>query len=91
MSGGGSKTCVEVSRTPPGHQCLASQRRVEPACVRSRLRLESDVRKLLREVSVSAEQALSKARELIARYYAVQNELERLGKLQEDLIISDHS
>jgi hypothetical protein len=37
-------------------------------------------------VSVSAEQALSKARELIAAgTNAVQNELERLGKLQEDL------
>jgi hypothetical protein len=59
---------------------------VEQRVVESRLRLESDVRKLLREVSVSAEQALSKARELIAAgTNAVQNELERLGKLQEDL------
>ena len=39
---------------------------VEQRVVESRLRLESDVRKLLREVSLSAEQALSKARELMA-------------------------
>ena len=54
--------------------------------VESRLRLESDVRRLLREVSASAEQALSKARELMAAgTNAVQNELERLHKLQEEL------
>jgi hypothetical protein len=54
--------------------------------VESRLRLESGVRKLLREVSVSTEQALSKARELMASgTNAVQNEIERLGKLQEEL------
>jgi GTPase SAR1 family protein len=59
---------------------------VEQRVVESRLRLESEVRKLLREVSASAEQALSKARELMAAgTNAVQNELERLGKLQEDL------
>lgn len=52
----------------------------------SRLRLESDVRKLLREVSLSAEQALSKARELMAAgTSAVQSEIERLGNLQEQL------
>jgi len=59
---------------------------VEQRVVESRLRLESDVRRLLREVSVSAEQALSKARELMdAGTNAVQNELERLRKLQEEL------
>jgi len=52
----------------------------------SRQRLESDVRKLLREISASAEQALSQARELMAAgTSAVQNELERLCKLQEEL------
>ena len=61
---------------------------VEQRVVESRLRLESDVRKLLREVSLSAEQALSKAREFMAAgTSAVQNELERLRKLQEELII----
>lgn len=59
---------------------------VEQRVVESRLRLESDVRKLLREVSTSAEQALSKARELMAAgTNAVQNELERLHRLQEEL------
>ena len=59
---------------------------VEQRVVESRSRLESDVRKLLREVSVSAEQALSKARELnAAGTSALQNELERLRKLQEEL------
>jgi hypothetical protein len=54
--------------------------------VESRLRLESDVRKLLREVSISAEQALSKASELMAAGAgAVQHELECLRKLQEEL------
>ena len=61
---------------------------VEQRVVESRLRLESDVRKLLREVSTSAEQALSKARELMAAgSSAVQSELERLCKLQEELNI----
>jgi len=61
---------------------------VEQRVVESRLRLESDVRKLLREVSASAEQALSKARELnAAGTSAVQNELERLQKLQKELNI----
>lgn len=59
---------------------------VEQRVVESRLRLESDVRRLLREVSASAEQALSKARELMAAgASAVQNGLERLHKLQEEL------
>jgi GTPase Era involved in 16S rRNA processing len=59
---------------------------VEQRVVESRLRLESDVRRLLREVSASAEQALSKARELVAAgTNAVQNELERLRKLQREL------
>jgi GTPase Era involved in 16S rRNA processing len=59
---------------------------VEQRVVESRLRLEGDVRRLLREVSTSAEQALSKARDLMtAGTDAVQHELERLGKLQEEL------
>ena len=59
---------------------------VEQRVVESRLRLESDVRRLLREVSASSEQALSKARELMAYgTRAVQNELERLHRLQEEL------
>lgn len=62
---------------------------VEQRVVESRLRLESDVRRLLREVSTSAEQALSQASELIAvGSSAVQGELGRLHKLQEEL---DHS
>lgn len=68
------------------------QGNVEQRVVESRLRLESDVRKLLREVSLSAEQALSKARELIAAGTSVvQNELERLGRLREELNIVGHS
>ena len=59
---------------------------VEQRVVESRLRLESDVRKLLREVSASAEQALSKARHLMAAgTNAVQTERERLRKLHEEL------
>jgi len=59
---------------------------VEQRVMESRQRLESDVRKLLREISASAEQALSQARELMAAgTSAVQNELERLCKLQEEL------
>ena len=59
---------------------------VEQRVVESRLRLESEVRKLLREVSASAELALSRARELnAAGASAVQCELERLRKLQEEL------
>ena len=59
---------------------------VEQRVVDSRLRLESDVRRLLREVSASAEQALLKAKELMtAGTDAVQSELERLRTLQEEL------
>jgi GTPase SAR1 family protein len=59
---------------------------VEQRVVESRLRLESEVRKLLREVSASAELALSRARELnAAGVSAVQCELERLRKLQGEL------
>ncbi len=59
---------------------------VEQRVVESRLRLESDVRRLLREVSVSAEQALSNAREVMAAgTSAVQKELDRLQNLQEEL------
>lgn len=54
--------------------------------VESRLRLESEVRKLLREVSTSAEQALAKAREIIAAgTNAVASELKRLMKLRDEL------
>ncbi|MGA9566271.1 MAG: dynamin family protein, partial [Candidatus Korobacteraceae bacterium] len=59
---------------------------VEQRVLESRLRVESDVRKLLREVSASAEQALSRARELnAAGVGAVQHELERLRQLQQEL------
>ncbi|MGB8885928.1 MAG: dynamin family protein [Candidatus Korobacteraceae bacterium] len=59
---------------------------VEQRVVESRLRLESDVRKLLREVSASAEQALSRAKELMAAgTSAVETELERLRKLNQEL------
>jgi len=58
----------------------------EQRVVDSRLRLESDVRKLLREVSMTAEQALSNAREVMAAgANAVASELERLRKLREEL------
>ena len=59
---------------------------VEQRVVESRLRVESNVRRLLREVSASAEQALSTARELMAAgASAVQKELERLREVQEEL------
>lgn len=59
---------------------------VEQRLVESRLKLESDVRRLLREVSSSAEQALSAARELMASGSdAVRAELDRLEKLDEEL------
>jgi GTPase SAR1 family protein len=59
---------------------------VEQRVVESRLRLESAVRKLLREVSTSAEQALSNAREFMAAgTNAVQQELDHLRKLQGEL------
>ena len=65
---------------------------VEQRVVESRLRLESDLRKLLREVGASAEQALSIAKELFAAgANAVQSELERLGKLREELNTLGHS
>ncbi len=59
---------------------------VEQRVVESRLRLESEVRKLLREVSTSAERALSNARDVMAAgAEAVANELERLGAVREQL------
>jgi Dynamin family len=59
---------------------------VEQRVVESRQRLESEDRKLLREVSTSAEQALTTARALIeAGSNAVQNELERLEALQQQI------
>jgi hypothetical protein len=59
---------------------------VEQRVVESRLRLESDVRKLLREVSATAEQALSNAKELMAAgTSAVQNELDHLRKMREEV------
>ncbi|HLI63556.1 MAG TPA: dynamin family protein [Terriglobales bacterium] len=58
----------------------------EQRVVESRLRLESDVRKLLREVSATAEQALTKAREVMAAgTTAVQDELEWLRRLLKEL------
>ena len=59
---------------------------VEQRVVESRVRLESDVRKLLREVGTSAEQALSNAKELMAAGAgAVENELARLRRLRTEL------
>ncbi len=59
---------------------------VEQRVVESRLKLESEVRKLLREVNVSAEHALSNARQLLAAGSdPVRNELEHLSKLQTEL------
>lgn len=59
---------------------------VEQRVVESRLKLEEEVRKLLREVSATAEQALANARQLIAAgTAAVQSELERLQHLHEEL------
>jgi GTPase Era involved in 16S rRNA processing len=58
----------------------------EQRVVESRLRLESDVRKLLREVSATAEQALANAREVMAAgTSAITGELERLRDLHEQL------
>jgi len=58
----------------------------EQRVVESRLRLESDVRKLLREVSASAEQALTNAREVMAAgATAVQDALQRLRNILEEL------
>ena len=59
---------------------------VEQRVVESRLRLEAEVRKLLREVSRSAEQALSQARELLAAgSEVIPKEVERLRNLEEEL------
>ncbi len=61
----------------------------EQRVVESRLRLESDVRKLLREVSATAEQALVNAREIMASgAKAVAEELQRLRNLREELNVS---
>ena len=58
----------------------------EQRVVESRLRLESDVRKLLREVSTTAEQALTNAREIMTSgTAAVSEELDRLRNLLEEL------
>jgi poly(3-hydroxyalkanoate) synthetase len=59
---------------------------VEQRVVESRLKLEADVRRLLREVSATAEQALARARKLMAvGTEAVQTELERLHQLHNEL------
>ena len=59
---------------------------VEQRVVESRLRLESEVRKLLREVNVSAERALANARDTIAKgTSATASELERLHAIREEL------
>jgi hypothetical protein len=59
---------------------------VEQRVVESRRRLEAEVRQLLSEVSSSAEQALSQAREVIAAgTSAVAGELERLTKTRAEL------
>ncbi len=59
---------------------------VEQRVVESRLKLESDVRRLLGEVSTTAEQALVKARGLMAAGTgAVQAELQRLHHLADEL------
>ncbi len=59
---------------------------VEQRVVESRLKLESDVRRLLGDVSSTAEQALVKARGLMAAGTgAVQAELQRLHHLADEL------
>jgi hypothetical protein len=59
---------------------------VEQRVVEGRSHLESDVRRLLHEVSSTTEAALSNARELIdIGTSAVQGELERLSKLRDEL------
>jgi len=59
---------------------------VEQRVVESRLRLESEVRKLLAQVSSSAEAAVARARQLLASgSEAVQHELESLQELQGEL------
>ena len=59
---------------------------VERRVVESRLKLESEVRKLLAQISLSAEHAVSRARQILASgSEAVQHELESLQKLSEEL------
>ena len=59
---------------------------VEQRVVESRLRLESEVRKLLAQVSASAEHAVARARQVLASgSEAVQHELESLHKLEGEL------
>lgn len=65
------------------------QEDVEQRVVESRLRLESEVRKLLREVSATPEQALTNAQEITAAgANAVATELERLRKLRDELAVA---
>lgn len=59
---------------------------VEQRVVESRFRFESEVRKLLRQVSTCAEQALADARHIIAAgTNAIASELKRLQTLREEL------
>ena len=59
---------------------------VEQRLLESRLRLESEVRRLFREVSATTEQALSKARGLLAAgNAAVNGEVERLRRVGSEL------
>jgi len=59
---------------------------VEQRVVESRVRLESEVRRLLRDVSATAEHALSEARELMsAGSAAVNGEVDRLHRLRSEL------
>jgi hypothetical protein len=59
---------------------------VEQRVVESPLHLEAEVRKLLREVGVTAEQALTQAKELIASgTNAVGGELDRLERLRHEV------
>ena len=63
---------------------------VEQRVVESRLRLESEVRNLLREVSATAEHALTNAQEMVAAgANAVATEMERLRKLRDELAAAD--
>jgi Dynamin family len=59
---------------------------VEERVVESRVLLESQVRRLLREVSATAETALARAQQLLeAGNSAVENELARLNALEEEV------
>lgn len=61
---------------------------VEQRVVESRLCLESDVRRLLREVSAAAEYALENAQEIMAAgTNAATTELDRLSKLHAELAV----